>query len=388
MTMPDVGGIVDQSVLNRARAGVAAKKHGVPETLLIGILSHESGGTFKTDPGGNGGGIGQFTTDTAKAYGVTQEQLRRDPDLAVDLAAKLLKDNMTALGGDANKAAAAYYVGSGTIAQAVKEGGADGWLAAADRIAKEKGYTDLNGGVSPSQYLTKVGGQGSQRPSQVGGTSTPSSTPGTYTRPTPDQFKNPDTGQIDVQAYNRALMEYEKFTKPEKDEKDSRVQDFASYLDAAMNQIGNEIESGNLDVAKASGEFKRRMDAYDSASKNYTSMLGYGVPLGAKTIPGTNIDISGPGQVVEWNPFQEAANIVNGTPDLTSFKTPDASMDRALKLAQKLYGASGVSPAAVNTAQQFTGPGNGFVDYSKVPVPAPDPDAGADTGGYGGVYGR
>lgn len=89
----------------------AAKRNGVPEPLLAGLIESES--SFQNEParkiklkGGRSttvGGLGQFTEETAKQYKIN----RMDPDQAIDGTARLLSDNYKK-SGDWKQAVAQY----------------------------------------------------------------------------------------------------------------------------------------------------------------------------------------------------------------------------------------------------------------------------------------
>lgn len=149
----------------------SAQQHGVPRDVLRGVLNHESSldvTSARKPDFGNGGGLAQAIESSAASYGTSQAELRANPSKAVDVAARILKDNAAMFGGDYQKAAAAYFVGPGTVQDAEREGGSN-WLEAADRMAEKYQQGKVSdylaaalGGASPAPA--------SSGPGTVGGT--------------------------------------------------------------------------------------------------------------------------------------------------------------------------------------------------------------------------
>jgi hypothetical protein len=156
------------------------------------------------------------------------------------------------------------------------------------------------------------------------------------------------TGEYDYGGYNNALAGYREMSK-------TQTNDLAEYLDATIASIGLDIEAGRLDLAKASGEFGRRFDAFKEAGDQYANMFGYAIPSGLKYLPGSSLDLTG--KTVPFDPFGEAMNLVNSTPDLTGVQTPQSGVaspdnvfNRALQLSNSFQGAGGGgAPAAPAT---------------------------------------
>ena len=119
-----------------------------------------------------------------------------------------------------------------------------------------------------------------------------------------------------------------------------------------INAASTEIQMGNANVSKARQEFDRQMQAHEVAGNQFTQLLGYAVPAGASYVPGRE-----PGGFYEkmglsprqasgqyFDPFAEAFNIVQRTPDLTTINTnPTGAM----------------LPAAVSAARSLAGGGSG-----------------------------
>lgn len=101
----------------QAYARQVATAYGIPQQAFLNLIGGESG--WNPDAWNDRGnpnsaqGLGQFIGSTARAYGVTGEQLRADPALALRKAAELLHDNAVGVGGDWQKAFAQYFIGPG-----------------------------------------------------------------------------------------------------------------------------------------------------------------------------------------------------------------------------------------------------------------------------------
>jgi len=320
-----------------------ARQAGIDEKLFIGLIAHESG--FKADPGGNGGGIGQFRKETAEGYGVTQEQLRKDPKLGLRVAARLLQDNYKAVGNDWTKAAAAYFVGSGNIQQASQGGG--NWIAAADKIAGQYGQgsvTQYLKDIGLSDTLASTRGQLGARPAgRTGATAGDLPPPNIESYRLPDPITGELSGDYDYGAYYQALTGFRELSKGKSDE---TLADRLALIEADLGYFDAELEAGRLNVTKASQEFQQRLDSYKAANAPFESAMGYLVPMGATHFPGTDKPLSGP--PVEWNPLKMALDMRNGlgTPDLTTIPTPQAPSRNLFAEALDMARARGATGAA------------------------------------------
>lgn len=119
-----------------------AKQHGIPEDLFLKQINQESGWNPKAKSGAGALGLVQVMPSTAKAYGVSSQDLL-DPIKNMDLAAKIMQKNLNTYKGDPVLALAAYNGGGGSIDFAKKELGKPNitgaeWSAfMADRRAKK-----------------------------------------------------------------------------------------------------------------------------------------------------------------------------------------------------------------------------------------------------------
>jgi hypothetical protein len=91
----------------------AASQFNLDPDILRSLFMTESG--LNPNAVGPGGelGIGQFTPQTAQAFGIDP----RDPAQAIPAAAQYLRNNLNRFGGDYNSALAAYNWGPGNVAK-------------------------------------------------------------------------------------------------------------------------------------------------------------------------------------------------------------------------------------------------------------------------------
>lgn len=318
-----LGQLSKEQLYNALLAQKVAAKYNLPEEAFIRHLFAE--GSLKNDPGGNGGGISQFLATTAKDYGYTQKQLRDDPKLGIDLAARYIADNRRMLTPYAqtedqlNQAAfASYFIGPGGIKTALQTGGAN-WIGKANELAVQ--YKQ----GSVSDYLGKRGmlGLGSAPKVPQPGTSMASGL-----QP-PDLSKYiAELGDVDgYKSYLEAKRLYDSDRRQES-------ADIAGYLDIVTNEIAQGIAAGNFDLKRADQAFTKRMDALTEANKTFTNLLKYTVPstsIGGY-LPGrepggfyetkTGLKPSLTGEVNQVNPWAMANDVVNSTPDPMSIGIP------------------------------------------------------------------
>jgi hypothetical protein len=93
----------------------AANAHGVSYDLLHKQLFAESSFNPKAKSPTGPRGIGQFTKATGKAYGLLSDEDFYDPAKSIDAAARHMKDNLKAAGGDELKALLLYNQGAGPV---------------------------------------------------------------------------------------------------------------------------------------------------------------------------------------------------------------------------------------------------------------------------------
>lgn len=259
-------------------AQAAAKKYGVPESVLVGTLLAEN--EFHT-AGGNGGGPGQMLETTAHDYKITQEIAREHPDLGIDAAAHLLADNAKMFKGDYQKAQAAYFVGPGTI-QAALQGpnGEKNWVVNADAIARKNNWGSLVDYLGKTGTFTHTstgretafGKTGDQilsenglSPVGAGGGSNGSTWTDATKMPQPGQFQTDDgTGvrSLDTKAYSEAMTAYAASLQARKAEREYNTGPLSQYVDDIIAEMAQGIQTGQLSLSKANSLLKARTDTY------------------------------------------------------------------------------------------------------------------------------
>jgi hypothetical protein len=110
----------------------------------------------------------------------------------------------------------------------------------------------------------------------------------------------------------------------------SRVhaQNMSTFVDATLGQLQMEVEAGRLRLDQAEAEFNRRMDAFSEGSELMQGMWQWTVPEGATTIHPDIRENLGmepwQSQAVKFDPFAEAWDIVQSTPEI---RVESPSMD-------------------------------------------------------------
>lgn len=298
--MPEVspyGELNWEQIENMGRIVAAAKRFGVPEQVLLGVLWHE--GKFRTNPGGNGGGLGQMLESTARGMSgnkIGQKELIDNPELAAELSAKYLADEGEAFGGDWEKAAAAYFGGRGTVQAAEQMGG--NWLANADQLmqkynqgsmsdylASTNAFTSSSSTTglkskSSEDILKEVGwkGAGEAKVSKGYDPKVP---------PSIEDFQYIDeTGAkvTDHRAYYETLKSWQETRQLDREYNLGPV---SQYVDDVISQLSAEIASGRLNLDKANSLFDARLKSYKTAIESYSSdAFKYGTPAGASHVQG------------------------------------------------------------------------------------------------------
>ncbi len=113
-----------------------------------------------------------------------------------------------------------------------------------------------------------------------------------------------------------------------------QAQNLSTFIDSTINQISGEIEAGRLKTEQALGEFNRRLDAFSEAGEQFTGLQPFTITPGSKFLPGRQ-----PGGVGERlgrpvleaspifiDPFQMAADIVAGTPNIADIGVPETDL--------------------------------------------------------------
>lgn len=301
LTLVKKFGLNDEQQKNLLLAKAAAAKFGVPESVLLGILWHE--GKFLTDPGGNGGGMGQMLESTAKGYNLTQKQLKDSPQLAAEASARLLADNAKVLNGDWEKASAAYFVGAGTI-QAASQGPGD-WHDNADALGAKYGQGKVTDYLAGTQVFG--GGNGTfsgSRDTLFGKTAaqiiqenglkigTSVNALNNYKPqdlPNMNDFYEGDGADryLNVEAYKAALEAHKAYMDDRDANRAYNLGPLSQFIDDTIQQVTQEISAGNMSVSKANSLFQARLSSYSTALDAYSSKsFTQGAPVGAEFIPG------------------------------------------------------------------------------------------------------
>lgn len=125
------------------------------------------------------------------------------------------------------------------------------------------------------------------------------------------------------------------------------AQNLATFVNGTVAELELEIQAGQLETNQAIAEFDRRMDAFTEGGKQFQGILPYTIPIGAEYAPGF-----GPGEVgerlgidprraevVQFDPFAMAADIVAQTPTITDIGVPSGdALAEALAQAEQFVG--------------------------------------------------
>jgi soluble lytic murein transglycosylase-like protein len=114
----------------------AARHHGVEPALLRALVKQESGFDPNAVSPAGATGLGQLMPATAAGLGVTDP---RDPAQSADGAARYLKQQLQAFGGDVVRALAAYNAGPGAVQ---RFGGVPPYAETQDYVRKVTAYAD------------------------------------------------------------------------------------------------------------------------------------------------------------------------------------------------------------------------------------------------------
>lgn len=122
-----------------------------------------------------------------------------------------------------------------------------------------------------------------------------------------------------------------------------QAQNLATFVSGTIAELELEIDAKRLSTEQAIGEFNRRLDAFAEAGAQFRGIQPYTIPIGAEYAPGfqpggiaESLGIAPrPAEVIQFDPFAMANEIVAGTPDLTGIGVPsgDALAD-ALEIAE------------------------------------------------------
>ena len=281
----------------------AARKYGIPESILTRLLAQESGWNPDVisgrDPGDDGElGIAQFMPATWKGL---EEQWGykwdpRNPLQAIDAAARHLAEQSAIFNGDLEKGVAAYNAGAGNVQLAIQRAGSRGdWRQTLRQIKP----------LTTDVYLPNVyGSPDSQANTQTWRGDRP---------PELTDFLDPN-GSPDPYAYGDAIKSYYEGLNLKRQ---YELGPESQFIDDVIKELELEIEAGNLNVRKASEVLNTRIQGYKTAVDFYSSdAFKYGAPPGATHIPagqyGSSVLGRQPSAIqggVTINPMQEALNV-------------------------------------------------------------------------------
>lgn len=314
MAAPWEGQLDKEQAQNYFKIKAAAQKYSIPEIQLLGLLWQEGG--FRTDPGGNGGGIGQVSTGAASDMGITGDKyqwIRQDADTGIDVAARYFQARIKQFGGDFDKARASYFVGPNNVDAAVRittgAGKPQDWLKALDKIASEDPEIAKQGSVT--DYLAKTSGgeiSGKTKSSDdilrargfdpstnkpfvsvpTDATPKPAYDPNTPPNPA-DYYRDLSDGvkTLDKEAFAAAQTNWLDYQKVKASDRAEALAPISKYMDDIIDQIGKEVAVGNMDLSKANSVFKARTDSYKAALDAFNGdSFKYGAPADAQYTPG------------------------------------------------------------------------------------------------------
>ncbi len=297
------GDVVDDKTRNQILASQVAKKYGIPESIFIGLMGHESGNQWDPKVGHDNpdGGWVSWTgvlESTGKGLGYTKEELAKDPAKGLEAAAKYLQKNNKYFNGDWQKTTASYFIGEGGVDQAMSMGG--DWLKNADVIAQKYGQGSV------TDYLKSVGGGvaantdlRSKTPEQIrrdlNFPSLGSSTTGPLKNYNP--AKLPSYGDFlvgtgsdayfDKDSFEAALKLHQQYAADDKSAYERSVGPMSQYVDDIVSEYSAQIAAGKLTTEKATNLFNARTKSMEIAQKSYEGdAFKYAAPSTGQYLPG------------------------------------------------------------------------------------------------------
>ncbi len=126
-----------------------------------------------------------------------------------------------------------------------------------------------------------------------------------------------------------------------------QAQNLATFVSGTIAELETEIDAKRLSTEQAIGEFNRRLDAFAEAGAQFQGIQPYTIPIGAEYAPGFQPGGIGeelgiaprPAEVIQFDPFAMAQDIVAETPVLTDIGVPSgAALDEAIEIARGFLG--------------------------------------------------
>ena len=107
------------------------------------------------------------------------------------------------------------------------------------------------------------------------------------------------------------------------------------------------MDSKGLSTEQALGEFNKRLDAFSEAGAQFKGIQPYTIPIGAEYVPGRQPGGIGEqlgiaprkAEVIQFDPFAMANEIVNQSPNLTDIGVPEGdALAEAIAIAEGFLG--------------------------------------------------
>ena len=344
----------------------SAKQYNVDPKFIKGLIQGESSGNPNNVSPTGATGLGQFTTATAKKYGLIDAQgndLRKDPAKNADATAHYFSDLLNQY-KDPKKAFAAYYSGPGAIQ--------DG------KIVDTKDHTaaDTESYIDKMSKLVGLQEQASDK------------TQGKFALPSmADWAKDHPTFASDVEKFNGALNgtdgDYGKaLAHLQSSGQASAANDVSAFLGGADNiKKHDDYNASQSEARKKNVENEAKL-SYDAGKKKQeeSGILERNQTLINAIASGKNIDLSRIATMRAYDREIIVNEILKKNPEFNP-----ASIDRAIKLADEAAdesktGSFGNSTANVNTAYGHMGEaseamgklnqleGRAFSDYANKPM--------------------
>ena len=126
-----------------------------------------------------------------------------------------------------------------------------------------------------------------------------------------------------------------------------QAQNLSTFIQGTIAELTSEIDADRLSTEQALGEFNKRLDAFAEAGEQFEGIQPFTIPIGAKFAPGFQPGGIGeqlgiaprPAEVIQFDPFAMANQIVAESPVLTDIGVPTgAALDEAIKVARGFLG--------------------------------------------------
>lgn len=125
------------------------------------------------------------------------------------------------------------------------------------------------------------------------------------------------------------------------------AQNLGTFISGTVAELEAELDAKRLSTDQAIAEFNRRLDAFSEGGRQFQGIQPYTIPIGAEYAPGfqpggvaESLGIAPrPAEVIQYDPFGMAADIVAETPVITDIGAPTGNaLDEAIELARGFLG--------------------------------------------------